>query len=149
MHPPEVKQLRMSDSEASIQEEVYSPFSPPVQSPVASEAGDAGVSRPTRQRGMPAKIAESITDKEELLCDLSSEFGVANVIAIVIKQTVHFLGAVLVQCCQTNRRHVVKIKDLSREDGDTLTMVDFKVGNTLMMMYRGKPYPVKFIEFKG
>lgn len=105
MHPPEVKQLRMSDSEASIQEEVYSPFSPPVQSPVASEAG---VSRPTRQRGMPAKIAESITDKE-LLCDLSSEFGVANVIAIVLKQTVHFLGAVLVQCCQTNRRHVVKI----------------------------------------
>ena len=58
-------------------------------------------------------------------------------------------GAVIVQCCQTNKRHTIKVKDLHREDGETLTTDYMVKGADLIMAYKGKPYEVQFIQFKG
>ena len=53
------------------------------------------------------------------------------------------------QCCQTGKEHIVKIKDLSKEDAGPLIPQDFISGSTLVLNFKGKLYPVKFLKFKG
>ena len=53
------------------------------------------------------------------------------------------------QCCQTGKEHIVKIKDLSKEDAGPLIPQDFISGSTLVLNFKGKPYPGKFLKFKG
>ena len=60
-----------------------------------------------------------------------------------------FLGPVIVQCCQSGKEHIVKIKDLSKEDAGPLIPQDFISGSTLVLNFKGKPYPGKFLKFKG
>lgn len=59
------------------------------------------------------------------------------------------IGAVIVQCSQTGKEHAVKVKDLSREDAEPLTPEALTKGASLMLSFKGKPYPVKFQKFKG
>ena len=53
------------------------------------------------------------------------------------------------KCCQTGKQYNVKVKDLSRDDGEPMTSGDLAKGSTLVMDYRGKSYPVQFTRFNG
>lgn len=59
------------------------------------------------------------------------------------------LGQVVVRCSQTGKLHIAKLKDLARADFEALSNTDLVTGSTLMFHYKGKPYPVQFIRFKG
>ena len=59
------------------------------------------------------------------------------------------LGTALVKCCQDNKRHKVKIADLTREGGESVDPKEMRAGITLLMSYEGSDYPVKFIQFIG
>ena len=50
-------------------------------------------------------------------------------------------------CPQSGKNHTVKIGKLSREDGDPLTNDDLFKGSVLILDYKGKSYPVEFMEF--
>lgn len=58
-------------------------------------------------------------------------------------------GMAIVQCSQTAKRYTVQAKCLSREDGEHLHNEDFTKGSQLMWQYKGKDYPVTFVECKG
>ena len=53
------------------------------------------------------------------------------------------------QCSQTGKQHCVKLCNLSREDLEPLTRGDLIKGVSLIMDYKGKPYPVQFFSYKG
>lgn len=55
-------------------------------------------------------------------------------------------GGVIVKCQQTGKKLTVKVKDLSCEDGSVPVLVE---GAEVLAEVKGKPYPVKFIEFQG
>lgn len=58
------------------------------------------------------------------------------------------VGSVVVKCPQTGKLHQVKLKDLSREDCESLTKDDLVKGSELMVEMKGKIYPVQFVQFK-
>lgn len=60
-----------------------------------------------------------------------------------------FLESVVVQCSQTGKQHTVKVKTLSKENGDPIASGDLTKGNTLLMDFKGKPYPAQFVKFAG
>ena len=52
-------------------------------------------------------------------------------------------------CCrETGKLHQVKLKDLSREDCESLTKDDLVKGSELIVGMKGKLYPVQFVQFK-
>ena len=53
------------------------------------------------------------------------------------------------KCSQTNKKYTIKVKDLTTETSDPLTDRDLTKNTKLVMTYRGKPYPVQFLQFKG
>ena len=55
---------------------------------------------------------------------------------------------IVVKCSQTGKLHQVKLKDLSREDCESLTKDDLVKGTKLMAKMKGKVYPVQFVQFK-
>ena len=55
----------------------------------------------------------------------------------------------IVQCAQTAKQYSAQVKHLSREDGEHLTDNDFTIGSVLMWQYKGKDYPVTFVDWKG
>ena len=59
------------------------------------------------------------------------------------------IGSVIVRCSQTGKQHAVKVGDLSKEDCSPLNEKDLTKGSSLMLDYKGKPYPVTFVQFKG
>lgn len=59
------------------------------------------------------------------------------------------VGFVIVRCSQTGKQHLVKVRDLFNEDCSLLTEEDLTRGSSLMLDYKGKTYPVTFIQFKG
>ena len=61
---------------------------------------------------------------------------------------IYILESVIVQCSQTGRKHQVKLRDLTKEDGE-ISSADFVRGSAMIMNFKGKPYPVKFLQFKG
>ena len=63
--------------------------------------------------------------------------------------TFHLLGPVIVKCCQTGKKLTVKVKDLSREDSQSLTVHDLTNGASLILNHKEKFYPVQFLEYKG
>lgn len=52
-------------------------------------------------------------------------------------------------CPQTGKHHTVKAGKLSREDAEPLTNDDLFEGALLILDFKGKSYPVEFIEFAG
>lgn len=55
------------------------------------------------------------------------------------------------QQCSVHKlqRNTVQVRNLSREDGEHLTDQDFTKGSLLMWEYKGKDYPVTFVNWKG
>lgn len=58
-------------------------------------------------------------------------------------------GVAVVKCCQTSKTHNMKLVDLTREDGEALSVAYLVKGASLIMKYRKKPYQVQFVQFKG
>ena len=58
-----------------------------------------------------------------------------------------FVEQAHVRCSQTGKVHTVKVKDLSREDGEALTQrfLDWSI----IMHYRGKYCESQFVSYKG
>lgn len=59
------------------------------------------------------------------------------------------LATVVVQCSQMGKQHTVKVKDLSREDNLPLSHDDLEPKMSLILQYKGKPWPVSFVKYKG
>lgn len=55
----------------------------------------------------------------------------------------------VVKCSQTSKLHYVKLRDLSREDLEPVTMKYLTKGAKTMLDMKGKVYPVQFMHFKG
>ena len=56
----------------------------------------------------------------------------------------------VVRCAQTGKKHLIKIRNLSRDDDtEQLTLEDLQEGSSLIMMHRKTPYPVTFVQLKG
>ena len=55
----------------------------------------------------------------------------------------------MVKCSQTSKLHSVKLRDLSREDLEPVTIKYLSKGAKLMLDLKGKTYPVQFMHFKG
>ncbi len=53
------------------------------------------------------------------------------------------------KCSQMGKNHTIRIKDLTKETGEPVTEEDLKPGNSLIMDYRGKPYPAEFVRNSG
>lgn len=62
--------------------------------------------------------------------------------------TVH-VELIVVKCSQTGKNLTIKAENLSKENFEPLTKDDFVAGTALIVHYKGKPYPVEFIQFKG
>ena len=54
------------------------------------------------------------------------------------------LGSVVVRCSQTGKQHNVKFRTLQKDSGDPITEDNLKKGSSLVMEFKGKPYPVEF-----
>ena len=55
----------------------------------------------------------------------------------------------MVLCPQSGKRHTVKVGKLSREDAEPLQNSDLFEGALLILDYKGKTWPVEFVEFTG
>lgn len=53
------------------------------------------------------------------------------------------------KCSQTGKYYTIKVKNLTRVNGDSLTTEDFKKGTNLIMEYKGKPYPAEYVRDAG
>ena len=53
------------------------------------------------------------------------------------------------KCAQTGKQYTVKVKALSREDGEALRESNFVKGASLMLEHKGKSYPVRFVSYAG
>ena len=53
------------------------------------------------------------------------------------------------KCSQTGKVLSVKVRDLSREDGESFQESDFTRGANLILEYKGKLYPVRFLTYAG
>lgn len=43
----------------------------------------------------------------------------------------------------------MKLKDISLDDGELANEQDLIEGRDVMMTFKGRPYPAKFVQFKG
>ena len=55
----------------------------------------------------------------------------------------------VVKCSQTGEQHIVKLKDLSKEDNQPILNDDLFEGSSLLVECNHKSYPVEFVKFKG
>ena len=53
------------------------------------------------------------------------------------------------KCSQTGEQHIVKLKDLSKEDNQPILNDDLFEGSSLLIERNHKTYPVEFVKFKG
>ena len=53
------------------------------------------------------------------------------------------------KCSQTGEQHIVKLKDLSKEDNQPILNDDLFEGSSLLIERNHKSYPVQFVKFKG
>ena len=148
---------------------------PPIQEtrPSAKAVATASKERPTRRKVLPAKLLDGLVDG--CMGELTSEFGYVyqkvrsanlsvKLLAMCVYKlhktsmtfsshlymyVIYYVGSVIVRCAQTGKQHFAKVKDLSREDCSPLTKKDLTRGTNLMLDYKGKSYPVTFIQFKG
>ncbi len=58
-------------------------------------------------------------------------------------------GNVIVKCSQTGEQHVVKLKELSKGDGQPIMDDDLHEGSSLLIEEDHKFYPVEFVKFNG
>ncbi len=79
------------------------------------------------------------------VCPLARTFllSLLSFIILVIAESI------VVQCSQTGKEHTVKVKSLTTDSCDPVMEEDLKKGNSLIMEFQGKPYPVQFIRKAG
>ncbi len=69
---------------------------------------------------------------------------------IIIKYTdMDYIETAVVRCAQTEKQHVIKLKNVSKDDMEPLTNEDLKGGACVIMHHKNNPYPVTFVLLKG
>lgn len=129
-----------------------------VHQPTKSTEKQTG-KRPSRSKHVPAKLKNGLSDPFlENSCDPESKlinyYHELLIIGLSIQSVSNLctiiLGVILVRCSQTGKEHAAKFHEISRQDGKLLKEDYIKSkGAKLSYHYKGKPYPVKFISFKG